>query len=365
MIDEPQSPHLQSVVLAAGGTAGHVFPALAIYQALVANGTRVRLFTDERGTRYSSDFAVEDVQVFPSGGLVSGSITKRVKNLAKLAQGFRLSRSALKTLQPDAVIGLGGYAAVGPLVAARQLGIPNVLHEQNSVMGLANRATAGGAGAVALSFDPTENARGATTVTGNPSRAGVVAVGEEAFAAPGEHEQFNILVMGGSQGARSVSDNVPAACASLTLPERERLHVTHQARDEDHQRVIAAYQEAGISHTVTSFVDVPAELSQAHLFIGRSGASTVCDVAVARRPAIYLPLLTHADLQQVKNAAAVQRVGGALIQREDEGDHRSIASHISELMGDPQRLHDMAEAARAWSSPNAVESILHLVQTST
>jgi len=356
---------LRTVVLAAGGTAGHVFPALSIYQALVDDGVKVHLFTDERGTRYASDFAPEDVQVFPSGGLVSGSIRKRLTNLGRLASGLRLSRSALKRLQPDAVIGMGGYAAVGPLVAARQLGIRNVLHEQNSVMGLANKATAPGADAVALSFDPTEGARGTTTVTGNPSRSAVVRIGEQPFRPPTADETFNILVMGGSQGARSISDNVPSACAALSDDRRLRLHVTHQGRVEDHARVAQAYTDAGVSHQVESFVDVPAELSRAHLFIGRSGASTVCDVAVARRPAIYLPLLTHADLQQLKNANAVAVQDGALIHREDEAGPLELGAAMTRLMDDGTQLQRMADASRRWSRPDAVAAILHLVYEPT
>lgn len=354
----------RTIVLAAGGTAGHVFPALAVYQALQERGDRAHLLTDDRGLRYADDFAPADLRVVPSGGLVTGSITKRITNLGKLATGLVAARTALKQIKPDAVIGLGGYAAFGPIVAARQLGIPTVLHDQNSVMGLANKATARFATHVALSFDPTEGAdaaKGKSTITGNPSRAAVVAVGAEPFPILTEAGPRGVLVMGGSQGARSVSESVPAALAALPAELRSRLTVIHQARPEDHDAVRSTYAAADISTEVVAFVDVPSALTTTHLVIARSGATTVCDMAVAGRPAVYLPLLTHADLQQVKNAQAVVDAGGALIHREDQKTVSDLTATVAEMLGDPDRLQAMANASRAWSRPDAVDAILALI----
>lgn len=351
----------RSVVLAAGGTAGHVFPALAIYQQLTEAGDDVVLLSDERGLKYAGDFDPAHIQVLPSGGLVTGSLRKRVGNLFKLADGYRQSRRILKERQPDLVVGLGGYASVGPLLAAQHLGIANVLHEQNAVMGAANKVAARKADAVALSFASTEGARGACHVTGNPSRPAIVAIGDQPFPTPSSDERLGVLIIGGSQGARSISQNVPAALATLEPALRERLDVVHQARPEDHDAVVAAYAGADIAARVVPFVDVPETLPTTHLVIARSGATTVCEFAVARRPAIYLPLLTHSDLQQVKNATAVADVGGAHVHREDERTVAELGATAAALLGDTASLTAMADAARSWSRPDAAKAILELI----
>lgn len=352
---------LSSVVLAAGGTAGHVFPALAIHGALVERGVAAHLFSDERGLAYMGEVDQDQVTVVPSGGLVTGTVRKRAGNLAKLVSGSFLARRALRERSPDLVIGLGGYPSVGPLLAARQLGIPTILHEQNSVMGVANKVTARSASAVALSFDPTEGAVGTCHFTGNPARASIVAIGDAPYPGVEANAPIRALVMGGSQGARSISDRVPAAFGGLAQELRSRLQVVHQARAEDNDRVVAAYAAHGIEATVEQFVDVPAVLPTTHLVVARSGATTVAEVAVARRPAVYLPLLTHRDLQQVKNATAVAGAGGALVMREDETDVDALTAALEPLLSEPERLATMADAARSWSRPNAVDAILELL----
>lgn len=354
-----------NIAIAAGGTAGHVFPAFALYDALRADGARVVLLTDDRGQRYAGEFDPADVVILPSGGIVTGSITKRVGNIAKLGSGLVKSWRYLRSERPDAVVGMGGYAAVGPIVAARALGIRTVLHEQNSVMGLANKVAARSADVIALTFDPTEGARGNCVVTGNPCRRDVSAVGAAPYPAPSDDEAVGVLVMGGSQGARSVSQTVPTALAALDPALRNRLRVVHQARDEDAAGVRATYGDAGIEAEVLPFIDVPEALGEAHLFIGRSGASTVCDVAVAGRPAVYLPLLTHADLQQVKNAQAVIDVGGALALREDESSTADLTEVIADLLSSPHRLAAMAAASRSWSRPDAIDRIVSLITPTT
>jgi len=359
--DTTEARARRSVVLAAGGTAGHVFPALAIYQQLIEAGDDVVLLSDQRGLKYAGEFDDSHVQVIPSGGLVTGSARKRIGNVFKLINGYRQSRSILKRRRPDLVVGLGGYASVGPLLAAQHLGIPNVLHEQNAVMGSANKVAARKADAVALSFAATEGARGKCEVTGNPSRPAIVAIGDSPFPTPVAGDELGVLVIGGSQGARSISQNVPAALASFDISLRERLRVIHQARPEDHDTVTASYQEAGIAAEIVPFVDVPAALPTTHLVIARSGATTVCDIAVARRPAIYLPLLTHSDLQQVKNATAVADVGGAHVHREDEGTAVELGAVAAVLLSDAEALTAMANAARDWSRPDAAHAILDLL----
>lgn len=327
------------------------------------------LLTDERGKRWAGEFSPDDVELLPSGGIVTGSALTRIRNGAKLGVGLVKSFGALRRLKPDAVIGMGGYAAVGPLLAAQATRTRNVLHEQNSVMGASNKVTAPRADAVALSFDPTEGARGATVVTGNPSRTDIVEIGDDPFVPPAADEPFGVLIMGGSQGASAISSIVPAALAGLPAGVRARLQVMHQARAEDHDAVVARYGDACINAEVMPFVDVPQSLRRTHLVISRSGASTVCDIAVARRAAIYLPLLSHADLQQVKNARGVVEAGGAMVIREDDGPVDDVVmamtTMIEQLVEDPDRLVSMSDAARAWSRPDAVDAILSLLRRST
>ncbi len=354
---------INKVVVAAGGTGGHVFPALALYRRLRQDGVQVILATDERGLAYTDGFDDADIVVLPAGGIVSGSIPKRVSGLFKLGHGFVKSIGLLRREKPDAVIGMGGYPSVGPLLSAQVLRIPNVLHEQNSVMGAANKVIARGANKVALSFPETEGAVGNTQLTGNMLRSSVIEVGESSYPTPTPGRPLKIVVMGGSQGAHSISEAVPAALAQIDEDLRKRIHVVHQGRPEDVAAVTEAYGAAGVTSEVVTFVDVPTELVDTHLVISRSGASTVGDVAVARRPAIYLPLLTNPDLQQVKNANSVASVGGAVVHREDEGDATDLAALISSLLSDPQRLTQMADAARAWSRPHAVDDVVAIVET--
>lgn len=338
-----------------------MFPALAIRQELIDRSCEVRVYSDERGLAYLDQVDPGTIDVIPSGGLVTGSVTKRAKNLTRLAAGLIRSYRLLRSYRPDLVIGLGGYPSVGPIMAASRLAIPTVLHEQNSVMGAANKLTARSADAVALTFDPTQGARGNCTVTGNPSRAEIVAVGALPYPTPAPTDRLGLLVMGGSQGARSVSEMVPQALAALPAELRGRLVVTHQARPEDHESVTSAYDQAEIEASVVPFVDVPAALADTHLVISRSGATTVSELAVARRPAIYLPLLSHSDLQQVKNATAVVETGGALLCREDEYDAAALAAMVGSLLANPTRLTAMSKAARSWSRPNAAASILTIL----
>lgn len=352
---------MKRVVLAAGGTAGHVFPALAIRRELIERNVEVRLFSDERGLAYLGDVDRSEIDVVPSGGLVSGSARNRARNLGRLAHGARVARHRLKAFGPDLVIGLGGYPSVAPIMMASRLGIPTVLHEQNSVMGAANKLSARSADAIGLTFDPTEGARGKCRVTGNPSRREIVAIGDRPYPTPTDDSRLGVLVIGGSQGSRSVSETVPAALGLLVEGLRRRLDVVHQARSEDHEMVVATYEDAGITAVVESFVDVPETLPSTHLAIARAGATTVCEFAVARRPAVYLPLLTHRDLQQVKNATAVEQAGGAVVRSEDRHDRTSLAATIGSLLERPAELTRMADAARDWSRPDAVSAIIDLL----
>jgi UDP-N-acetylglucosamine--N-acetylmuramyl-(pentapeptide) pyrophosphoryl-undecaprenol N-acetylglucosamine transferase len=293
---------MRPIVIAAGGTGGHFFPAEALSSALALRGRRVVLMTDARGAAHEGGL-FEDRLVISGAGIAGRGGVRAARAVVALGRGAIEARRALARLRASVVVGFGGYPAVAPALAARMLGVPVVLHEQNAVLGRANRFLAGGAAALALSFDTTARvpARARVTVTGNPVRP---AVERMPYLPPGD--ELRVLVLGGSLGARVMSDVVPPALAGLHLPAGMRLAVTQQCRAEDLDRVRALYDAVGIDATLARFFDdVPERLAAAHLVIARAGASTVAELAVAGRPAILIPLPHAIDDHQTANAAAV------------------------------------------------------------
>lgn len=348
---------LRYVVLAAGGTGGHVFPAEALCRVLVESGTSVLLMTDPRGRAFTGGFVGARVRVIPSGGLVSGPLRKRIHGLVRVGLGTIKCVRSFWRERPDAVVGFGSYASLPPLLAAKALRIPIALHEQNSVMGATNRRFARSASLVGLSFPvETEAASGAALLVGNFVRP---AVRDAASTQQAHDGNIRILVIGGSQGSSEISQVVPAAIAELDAEIRSRMKVLHQARRED-GFVQSVYGKNGIDATISEFVDMPSSLAVADLVVARSGASTVWDVAVSGRPAVYLPLKTHRDLQQVKNAEHIASAGGALVV-ESPTDVDSVVESLRTLLENPSRLAEMGSAAAKWAGPDgAREFVAHL-----
>ncbi len=361
----------KTIVLSAGGTGGHFFPAKSLAADLLARGFHVHIMTDKRGERYKEqlDSNVE-VSVLSSGTMKPGLIGK-VKGGIALLTGLVQSFLKLRKIKPHVVVGFGGYPSFPPLFMAQKLKIPTVLHEQNSVLGKANHMLAHKAYRIALSlpkvFGLDEEDRIRSVVTGNPVRSDIAALSHQAYKAPDSSGEgsFNILVLGGSQGAQVFSDVLPSALALIPESLRQKLFIVQQCREDDIERAKSKYQEIGCADHVVlkTFIDnIADELSKAHLLIGRSGASTVAEVATAGRPAIFVPYPHHADQQQKMNALTIAEKGGAWIMEEGKDfTAETLAQRLEIMMKTPQTLFEAAEKARGCGRPDAARKLGNLV----
>jgi UDP-N-acetylglucosamine--N-acetylmuramyl-(pentapeptide) pyrophosphoryl-undecaprenol N-acetylglucosamine transferase len=356
------------VLLAAGGTGGHLFPAEALAAALASRGVVVDLVTDARGGRYGGKFPARQVHVVPSETVRGRNPILLARTGAILGFGILRAYSLVGRLRPAAVVGFGGYPTVPPVLAATLRKIPTVIHEQNAVMGRANRLLAPRVSAIATSFAGVlaADARLAAkaTRTGNPLRPAVRAAAAEPFAAPEPDGLLRLLVFGGSQGAKIMSDVVPAAIEKLDVSLRARLLLAQQARDEDLRRVRELYEKLKIAADVAPFfADLPARIAAAHLIISRSGAGTVAELAGIGRPSILVPLPHALDQDQFANAGVLEQAGGALRLRQDEFTSERLAAEITRLASAPQKLVAMAAAARSQGALDAAERLADLVVT--
>ncbi|HTI02519.1 MAG TPA: undecaprenyldiphospho-muramoylpentapeptide beta-N-acetylglucosaminyltransferase [Acidisoma sp.] len=365
-----RGPRVIPVVIAAGGTGGHFFPAEALALALAGRGFRPVLMTDGRSAgRNSEAFAEGDRHVLPGAGIAGRGVFKGIKAVGALAAGTLTARRLLHTLSPGAIVGFGGYPCVPPIVAARlgRMRIPVILHEQNAVLGRANRSLAGMVTLLALSAEGTSRlpATARSMVVGNPVRPAIAALAGLPYAPPEPGGPINLLVTGGSLGARVLSDVVPQALSSLPEGLRSRLSVVQQARKEDAERVAAAYRAAGIAAEVAPFfTDMAARLGGAHLVIARAGASTTAELAVAGRPAILVPLPSAIDDHQAANAAILASAGAAWAIPQPHFTAAALTAELSVLLDDPARLAAAAVAARACAKPHAVDALADLVEQS-
>lgn len=354
------------IAIAAGGTGGHFFPAEALATELVARGQRVVLLTDARsGGLNSKVFANGETHVLPGAGIAGRGLLRGAKAIFSLAAGVLKARSLVSRLNVGAVVGFGGYPCVPPVLATRFLRRPPavILHEQNAVLGRANRFLSGRADRLALTFATTTRvpANARTEVTGNPVRAAIAALADAPYAAMGE--TIRLLVLGGSLGARVFSDVVPAALLALPGKLRGRLSVTQQCRQEDLERVRTVYAEAGIEAALAPFFgDVAERLRDAHLVIARAGASTVCEIAVVGRPAILVPLPGAIDDHQTGNAKALADAGGAWLMPQPIFTPAALTAKLTELLNDPSALSAAAARARTQARPNAAAALADLVE---
>jgi UDP-N-acetylglucosamine--N-acetylmuramyl-(pentapeptide) pyrophosphoryl-undecaprenol N-acetylglucosamine transferase len=357
---------MSTIVLMAGGTGGHLFPAMALAQELRRRGHIIHLMTDHRVSGYGGDFPAREVHVVPSA-------TPSIRNPVKFVQagftilgGIGTAMGQLRRIWPQAVVGFGGYPVFPPFVAASLLGIPGLLHEQNTVMGRANRALARFADVLALSFAETRFADRFNVekqVTGNPVRDTVRALAGTPYPAINAGEAIRLLVFGGSQGARIFADLVPPAIATLPADLRQRLVVAQQCRPEDLDRVAEAYRQAKVNVELAAFFDdLPERLARAHLVISRSGASTVADLAAIGRPAILMPLPGSLDADQKNNAQIVASAGGGWMLEQATVSPLSLGSRLPALLGEPETLPKAAAAAATLGRPNAVEGLADLAE---
>jgi UDP-N-acetylglucosamine--N-acetylmuramyl-(pentapeptide) pyrophosphoryl-undecaprenol N-acetylglucosamine transferase len=354
-------------VVAAGGTGGHLFPAQALAEALIARGWRIVLASDERVAAFAESFPAEQ-----RIGLSARTFRRRdpvdmALAGAAIVRGMMQARRAFRVIDPAVVVGFGGYPSVPGLLAAITQGRPTVIHEQNAVMGRANRQLAGRVRTVACAFPVLQKAPPAVArravVVGNPVRPEIRALADEAYCAPDPDSPIRLLVTGGSQGARLLSELVPAAIAALPEPLRNRLRVQQQTRPESLDKARQIYLDAAVDAEIAPFFrDMAARLREAHLVIGRSGAGTVCELAVAGKPAILIPLAVALDDDQGQNARVLSEAGGAEVLRESELTVESMAALLAALLSDPARLGQMAAASRSVARPDAAERLADVVE---
>ena len=353
------------ILLAAGGTGGHLFPAEALAHELIERGWSVHLATDDRAERFAGHFPAAAIHPIQSATMGSKNPIALLGAFWKIWRGVRQASAVIARIKPDAVVGFGGYPTLPPLYAATRRKVPTLIHEQNAVMGRANRALAGRVDAIAGGFLPQDtSATGAKTVTtGNPVRPQVMEAAKMPYAASAGEEPFRLLVFGGSQGAQFFSDAVPAAIALLPEALRKRLVITQQARADDVARVKTAYAALGVDVQVSPFfTDMAARMAAAHLVISRSGASTVSEIAVIGRPALLVPYPHALDHDQAANAAALAVAGGAEVHPQSTLSPEVIAGLVGGLMDDPGRLATMAAAAKSAGKPNAARLLADLTE---
>ncbi len=354
------------IVVAAGGTGGHLFPAAALSHALKARGFEVHLVTDERAKKYGGDFPACEIHKIAAASPSGGPVVARAKAVVTLAQGTLAARRLFRKIAPCAVVGFGGYPAVPPLLAGAWLRIPTLLHESNAVIGRANRFLAPRVDAIAKGFEVLgglpEKLAARAHLTGNPVRPMVLEAALMPFP-DWSDGKLKILVTGGSQGARIFSDVVPAALALVPEKIRCKLILVQQARGEDEERVRRAYAGLGVDAEVKPFfADLPARIAQAHLVICRSGASTISELAVIGRPAILVPLPHALDQDQAANAQQLAAGGAATVAVQSVFSPQWLATSLIEAQADIGVLASRAAAAKKAGVPDAAERLAGLVQ---
>ncbi len=353
------------IVLAAGGTGGHMFPAEALARELTARGRRVALMTDRRGQSFGDRVpGVETMRI--RAGRFDGGLIGKMRGTVELLLGVVEARATLRKLAPAAVIGFGGYPSVPTVAAAARLGLPTVIHEQNALLGRANRLLAGRARRLALSFAETGRLKPAerrrAVVTGNPVRPAIAGFRAQAYTVPVQSGGIEILILGGSQGARVFSMVVPDALSLLPPALRGRVRLNQQTRPEDLESVRTRYAQDGITAELASFFDdVPQRLARAQLVIARAGASTVAELGVIGRPAILVPYPHAADDHQTANAAAFAAAGAGWAMGQPQFTAERLAGLLTELLDAPERLARAAAAAHALGRPDAESRLADLV----
>ncbi|MGD9838020.1 MAG: undecaprenyldiphospho-muramoylpentapeptide beta-N-acetylglucosaminyltransferase [Afipia sp.] len=354
------------IMLAAGGTGGHLFPAEALGVALIERGAEVRLMTDSRALRYGGMFTRDMMDVVPSETVRGRTPWALARTGAMLAAGGAKALALLIARRPKAVVGFGGYPTLPPLIAAKLLGIPTVIHDSNAVLGRANRLLSTRVSAIATSLpgvlDRDPSLADKTTVTGTPMRPAILAAAAVPYVAPTPDGPLRLLVVGGSQGARVMADIVPPAIERLEPALWRRLSLVQQVREEDMPRVRAVYDKLKIEAELAPFfTDLPARFAATHLVVSRSGAGTVAELGAIGRPSILVPLPGAIDQDQHANAGVLEKAGGAIRIPQAEFTPDRLASEISALAADPARLAAMATGARTVGRLDASERLADLL----
>ncbi|HET7575198.1 MAG TPA: undecaprenyldiphospho-muramoylpentapeptide beta-N-acetylglucosaminyltransferase [Sphingomicrobium sp.] len=353
-------------VLAAGGTGGHMVPAHALAAELKGRGHGVLLITDDRGARFPGLFEDVPVHILPAGRLGGGPIGW-LKAFGSVVKGRAEAKRIYREHRPDAVVGFGGYPAFPSLLAASSMKVPTVLHEQNAVIGRVNRLLAGDAAAIGTAYDRVDRLKpkyaDKVVLIGNPVRKEIARLGELPFPAFDETAPLKILVTGGSQGASVLSAVVPEGLGMLQPPLRHRLQVVQQCRPDDIEEVRKEYVDLGIPAELTTYIeDMPGKLADAHLVIGRAGASTIAELTAAGRPAILIPFAAATDDHQTANAREMVNAGGARAIQQSKFTPDVLARQIEALAIDPVALNNAAARALSVGRPHAARDLADLVE---
>jgi len=353
------------LVMAAGGTGGHMFPAQSLAEHMLRKGWRVKLSTDARGARYTGGFPHSvEIEQIRSATVARGGLVAKALGPGRIAGGALAATWGMMRDRPDVVVGFGGYPSIPALSAARLLRVPSMVHEQNGVLGRVNRIFAKRVDTVACGTWPTDMPGGiSATHVGNPVRAAVIERAGAGYIPPGDYP-MSIVVMGGSQGARIMSDVVPPAIAALPAHILRNIRVSHQARDEDGARVAQVYADNGIVADVEPFFrDVPRRISEAQLVISRAGASSVADISVIGRPSIMVPYAAATGDHQTANARALTEAGGTIRIPESALSVEVMTAEIARVLDDPDGAAQMARAALSCAMPDATDRLAALVET--
>ncbi len=349
-------------ILAAGGTGGHFFPALALARELQGRGRKICVMTDARARKYGEQLDGLAVKQTHAATIFAGGVIARLIAPIKIIFGILQSGFSYIMERPDMVIGFGGYPAFAPLVAARLLGIPIAIHEQNAILGRANRALVRLGARIAISYPGTKfipaHKRGYAVVTGNPLREKVLEAAQIAYDPPIAHEKFNLLVFGGSQGARVFSEVLPKAIAALPEDKRKSLRLVQQCRKSELKECLNTYSQMGVDTELRDFFDdMPQRIAQSHLIIARSGASTICELAAIGRPSILVPLPAALDNDQMMNAVHLSNYRAAFLVAQRLFTPTKLSELLGELMDNPARLTNMAAVARGRGVLNATAKL--------
>lgn len=354
----------KTIILAAGGTGGHLYPAEALAQELLNRGHKVVIVTDKRGNAFKQ--LGDKALILPiRAATFKAGIVSKIRAVVDIALGILQSVLILRKQTPALVVGFGGYPSFPTMFAAQQMGVATMLHEQNAVLGKANQHLASKARVIAASLPGTKGIgpsnENKVVVTGNPVRAGIIAVRDKPLALTGT---FNIFITGGSTAlTRIFNETVPEALKTLPDTLRQRIRVVHQCREAEIEATAARYKDAGVTAEIKPFfTDMPEQLSRCHLFVGRSGASTVAEVTMVGRPAVYVPYAGHADRQQTHNATPSAEAGGAWIIQQEDFTPEALAAHIERLTMQPEAWAKAAAAAKGCGQPDAVKNLADLVE---
>ena len=356
----------QLIILAAGGTGGHVFPAEALANALIARGYELGLMTDDRGHAYGGTLGSVTTYGIKAGGIAGRGIVSKIRAVLQLAVGTAQAWALLRRLHPVAVVGFGGYASFPTLLAASWLRLPTILHEQNAVLGRANRLLARWATRIATSYHTVQHIPAAAldrvVLTGMPVRPNIAAAAAQSYVPPGTDGPIRLLVLGGSQGARILSQVIPAALAALPADLQARLHISQQCRPEDLDAVRQTYAGTAVQADLASFfTNIPELLGQAHLVITRSGASTVAELTAMGRPAILVPYQFAIDDHQSANARALEQAGGAWCLPQNQFTAATLTARLLPLLQDNTALVEAARKSQAFGCLDAAEKLASLV----